>query len=119
MNNHAELRIIVSVAKRFMAEPTTPPQMTARYLRAFEGFSTGRDGDVPRLDASVIAAIGPMDDDGYELYREIVKLVPKRDDPVDPAQRARDYQPAWKSMTENFPVFANLNPSLSAGSGAS
>lgn len=114
MIDHAT-RITISVAKRFMAEPNTPPQITASYLRAFERFSAGRNGDAPWLDVAVIAAIEPMGDDGYELYREIAKLVPKRGDPVDPAQRALDHQPAWKAMADNFAAFVAVNPSLSAG----
>ena len=107
-------RIMVSVAKRFMAEPGTPPDFTFRVLRSFERFSAERQGNTPLLDATAIAAIEPMSNEGYELYREIAKLVPKRAGPVDMVQRVRDHEPAWKAMADNYAAFAAVNPSLRA-----
>jgi len=108
------VRIMIAVAKRFMAAPDTPSDFTFRVLRYFERFSAERQGNTPLLDASEIAAIEPMSDEGYELYREIAKLVPKRAAPVDMVQRVRDHEPAWKAMADNYAAFAAVNPSLRA-----
>jgi hypothetical protein len=106
--------ILVAFTKRSLAKPATDPQLQAltfRILTALDKLTRNENGT---LTAEAIAAIEPACDRFVELYTEIMKLVPKRSGPFDPAQRCKDFEPARKvfEKPETFEVFANLNPSL-------
>ena len=106
--------ILVAAVKRSLATPATDPQsqaLTFRILTALDKLAHHENGT---LTDEAIAAIEPACDRFAELFNEIMKLVPKRAAPVDPAQRCKDHKPAFDvfEKPETFEVFANLNPSL-------
>jgi hypothetical protein len=106
--------ILVAVTKRSLATPTTDRESQAlnfRILTALDRLTRNENGT---LTAEAIAAIEPACDHFVELHTEIMKLVPKRSGPFDPAQRCKDFEPARKvfEKSETFEAFANLNPSL-------
>jgi len=106
--------ILVAVTKRCLATPATDPEsqvLTFRILTALDKLARHENGT---LTAEAIAAIEPACDRFAELHTEIMKLVPKRAGPFDPAQRCRDHTPAFAVLEkpETFEVFANLNPGL-------
>jgi hypothetical protein len=106
--------ILVAAVKRSLATPATDPEsqaLTFRILTALDKLAHHQNGT---LTDEAIAAIEPACDRFTELYAEIMKLVPKRAGPFDPAQRCKDHKPAFDvfEKPETFDVFANLNPSL-------
>jgi hypothetical protein len=106
--------IMIAVVKRSLATPATDPQsqsLTFRILTALDKLAHHENGT---LTDEAIAAIEPACDRFVELHTEIMKLVPKRAGPFDPAQRCKDHKPAFDvfEKPETFEVFANLNPSL-------
>jgi hypothetical protein len=106
--------IMTAVVKKNLATSATDPEsraLTLRILTALHKLAHNKNGT---LTDEAIAAIEPACDRFAELYDEIMKLVPKRVGPFDPAQRCRDHKPAFDVLEkpEMFEVFANLNPSL-------
>jgi hypothetical protein len=106
--------IMVAVTKRSLATPATDPEsraLTFRILTALDKLAHHENGT---LTDEAIAAIEPACDRFVELHTEIMKLMPKRSGPFDPAQRCKDFEPARKvfEKPDTFEVFANLNPSL-------
>ena len=106
--------IMTAVVKKNLATPATDPEsraLTLRVLTALHKLAHNKNGT---LTDEAIAAIEPACDRFAELYNEIMKLVPKRAAPVDPAQRCKDHQPAFDMLEkpEMFEAFANLNSSL-------
>jgi benzoyl-CoA reductase/2-hydroxyglutaryl-CoA dehydratase subunit BcrC/BadD/HgdB len=106
--------ILVAATKRCLATPATDREsqaLTFRILTALDKLARHENGT---LTDEAIAAIEPACDRFAELYTEIMKLVPKRAAPFDPAQRCKDFEPAFKvfEKPETFEVFANLNASL-------
>ena len=106
--------IMVAIAKQKLATPATDPEsraLTFRILTALDKLAHNKNGT---LTDEAIAAVTPACDRFAELYDEIMKLVPKRAAPFDPAQRCRDHKPAFEVLEkpEMFEAFASLNPSL-------
>jgi hypothetical protein len=106
--------ILVAATKRSLATPATDREsqaLTFRILTALDRLARHVNGT---LTAEAIAAIEPACDRFAELFNEIMKLVPKRASPFDPALRCSDHKPAFDVLEkpETFEVFANLNPSL-------
>jgi hypothetical protein len=104
--------VTVSIAKRYLAEPDTPPEIAFRYLQSFDRLCSGEHG----WSAAAFAVVEPACDDAHELYREAMKLVPKRREGDDMAKRCRDHQAAWRVIEswDTFAAFVSLNPSLLA-----
>jgi hypothetical protein len=105
---------MVAIAKQKLATPATNPEsqaLTFRILTALDKLAHNKNGT---LTNEAIAAVAPACDRFAEIYNEIMKLVPKRVGPFDPAQRCMDHKPAFDVLEkpEMFEVFANLNPSL-------
>jgi hypothetical protein len=106
--------ILVAVTKQILATPVTDREsqaLTFRILTALDKLARHENG---ALTEAAVAATEPACARFIELYAEIMKLVPKRSGPSDPAQRCKDSEPAHR-MFENpdtFDVFAKLNPSL-------
>jgi hypothetical protein len=106
--------IMVAIAKQKLATPATNPEsqaLTFRILTALDKLAHNKNGT---LTNEAIAAVTPACDRFAELYDEIMKLVPKRVGPFDPAQRCKDHKPAFDVLEkpEMFEAFASLNPSL-------
>ncbi len=104
--------VMVSIAKRYLAEPDTPPEIAFRYLQSFDRLCSGENA----WSAAAFAVVEPACDDAHELYREAMKLVPKRREGDDMAKRCRDHQAAWRVIEswDTFAAFVSLNPSLLA-----
>ena len=106
--------IMVAATKRSLATPATDREsqaLTFRILTALDKLAHHENGT---LTDEAIAAIEPACERFAELFNEIMKLVPKRAGPFDPAQRCKDHKPAFDvfDKPDTFEVFANLNPSL-------
>jgi hypothetical protein len=95
---HLYTLVAISVTKRGLAQDI-PDDYRLKFLNQLDRMA----GYGERwLTAGVIAAVGPMCDAGWELYREAAKL-----------DREKPGRPGFlDALAKFFPAFAVLNPSL-------
>jgi hypothetical protein len=95
---HLYTLIAISVTKRGLAQDITD-EWRLKFLNQLDRMAGYGEA---WLTAGVIAAVGPMCDAGWEIYREAAKL--DREKPGRPGM--------LDALAEFFPAFAVLNPSL-------